>query len=187
VNVNLIPEEQKSAIETQNTNFATTAISIILAVATVAIILILFMVIGVKKGRISSMENQISTLETKISSLSHIEKSIIFVEKGLAGIKAVEASQFSWQNFLPWFEKLIPNGVILKNYEYSGGKITVSGQASSVESYNKFLINLSEAKKEEGKPPVFTKVKDNGFTKASIFEIDFSLELTIAEGGLVWN
>jgi len=186
MNVNLIPEEQKTVIETENSNFTVTVIAIILVGVSIAIALMLLSITALKKGRVSNYENQISRIKQDIYELRNIEKSILMIETGISGIEAVSANQLKWSKIIPWFEKLMPQNLKLNDFNYNEGVLTISGEANSVEALNKFLISLNNATNENN-VKVFSKVDNKGYSKSGDSKINFTIQLVVEKGGFLWN
>jgi len=129
--INLLPQEEKSAENIELLRKRLTVVSIVLLVGVSAFTLVtlgLFTSFASKRSNLISKVEQISG---QINSFKATEELVVVVKGKVSSAEKVLSSRINYSNIFDQLSQLVPAGVYFSDMKFSSGKLIVSGKAKS--------------------------------------------------------
>lgn len=150
--INLVPEIQKNKNTTAKLNSYATIFSTVLVIATVSVLVIMYIVTETQKAFITKTDNSIQRVKDESEQYKELEETVISLEKGLNNVKKTLGYENNWTLLLPHLEGAMPKDarygrLIIEDGNLISAEIigkSIDGLARFLESYKSYhVISMS--------------------------------------------
>jgi len=143
IQLNLLPDVKQEYIKAERSRRLVLTICIIVAAASVALLILLFSVDRLQKKHISDLTKDIKTRSTELQQKPQINK-ILTVQNQLNSLTALHDGKPAVSRVAQYLNQTTPTQVDISslNIDFTALTITITGSADSLSSVNKYIDTL---------------------------------------------
>ncbi len=188
IQFNLLPDVKLEYIKTKKTKQLVVSTSIIIAGASLALLLILFLIVNVaQKQHLKHLNSDIKANISKLQNTPDLDK-VLTIQNQLNSLPNLHGQKPVTSRFFGYVSQLTPTTATISQakIDFDASTITISGDADSLSTVNKFVDTIkfteytvdgsTESKK------AFSDVVLSSFTKTEkgvTYQIDFKFDPAI--------
>jgi Tfp pilus assembly protein PilN len=143
IQLNLLPDVKLEYIKAQRYRRLVFAVSILVTVASVALLLLLLSVDGLQKKHLHDLGNDISSESSKLQQEPNINK-ILTVQNQLQSLTALHAGKPAASRLSDYLNELTPASVSITDLkiDFTQQTATITGTSDSLSNVNKYIDTL---------------------------------------------
>lgn len=166
--LNLLPDVKLEYLKAQRSRRLVLAISVIVTIASLALLILLLSVDGLQKKHLSDLNRDIASESSKLQAEPQIGK-ILTVQNQLESLTALHASKPAATRLFDYLNEVTPVQVSINNFtiDFTNDTITVTGSTDALSSVNKYIDTLKYttygSDNQSGNKPAFSNVVLSSF------------------------
>ena len=143
IQLNLLPDVKLEYIKAQRSRRLVFSVSVLVTIASVALLLLLLSVEGLQKKHLSDLNNDISSETSKLQNEPQINK-ILTVQNQLESLTALHAGKPAATRLFDYLNQVTPANVNITDFsiDFTKQTTTVTGTSDSLSSVNKYVDTL---------------------------------------------
>ncbi|MFO0781863.1 MAG: PilN domain-containing protein [Candidatus Saccharimonadales bacterium] len=191
IQLNLLPDVKMEYIKAQRTRSLVLSSAVIIALGSIALLVLLLVVGGLQKKHISDLTKDIKTDTATLQKKPEITK-ILTVQNQLQSLTALHEQKPAVSNLFGYLNEVTPTQVDITNFDidFTTQVVTITGTADSLGAVNKYVDTLKfttyeidgdQTKQKAFKDVVLSSfgVSDSGQGRAANYSITFSYDPNI--------
>ena len=191
IQLNLLPDVKMEYIKAQRTRSLVLSSAVIIALGSIALLVLLLVVGGLQKKHISDLTKDIKTDTATLQKKPEITK-ILTVQNQLQSLTALHEQKPAVSNLFGYLNEVTPTQVDITNFDidFTTQGVTITGTADSLGAVNKYVDTLKfttyeidgdQTKQKAFKDVVLSSfgVSDSGQGRAANYSITFSYDPNI--------
>lgn len=145
--LNLLPDVKLEYLKAQRSRRLVLSISIIVTLASIALLVLLLSVDGLQKKHLNDLSRDISTESTKLQKEPQIDK-ILTAQNQLGSLTALHASEPAASRLFDYLNQVTPSSVSITDFttDFTQQTATITGTADSLSNVNKYVDTLKFTK-----------------------------------------
>jgi len=143
IQLNLLPDVKLEYIKAQRSRRLVLSVSVLVALASVALLVLLLGVSGLQKKHLSDLNDDIQTQTSKLQHEPQINK-MLTVQNQLQSLTALHANMPAVSRLFEFLNEVTPStaNVTDFNVDFTKQTMTITGTADSLSSVNKYVDTL---------------------------------------------
>ncbi|HSW37405.1 MAG TPA: PilN domain-containing protein [Candidatus Saccharimonadales bacterium] len=168
IQFNLLPDVKLKYLKAEQTRRVVVVASALLALVSLAVLLLLFSLIGLQKKHLGDLNRDISSDSRKLTSQTDLNK-ILTVQNQLSSLTKLHEDKPASDRLFGYMTQIVPAQVNISNLsvDFTAHTITITGTADSIGTVNKFVDTLKftsyKVVGENATQPAFTNIVLSSF------------------------
>jgi len=168
IELNLLPDVKLEYIKTQRTRRLTFSVALLVAAASVVILILLLGVDGLQKKHLSDLNHDINADTSKLQGEKNINQ-ILTVQNQLGSLTALHAAKPAASQLFNYLYIVTPASVSISDLsiDFTQETVTITGAADALSSVNQYVDTLKDAtytsSGTSGSSPAFNNVVLSSF------------------------
>lgn len=168
IQLNLLPDVKMQYIKAQRQRRLVFSVSILVAAASLGILLFLLSIDGLQKKHLSDLSNDISSESSKLQKEPNIQR-ILTVQNQLGSLTALHSQKPAASRLFSYLIQLTPSNVNINDMkvDFTQQTISITGTSDTLSNVNKYVDTLKytsfTAGSDSSKMPAFKNVVLSSF------------------------
>lgn len=169
IQFNLLPDVKLEYIKAQRIRSIVLSVSILVGIASIAILLVLLSVVGLQKKHLNDVKNDVSNETSTMQNKPNIG-TILTVQNQLESLTALHNSKPASDRLFDYLNELTPAPIAISNIsiDFTQYTVTITGTSNALSSVNQFVDTLKLTTYTSGSntktSPAFSDVVLSGFS-----------------------
>lgn len=169
IQLNLLPDVKLQYIKAERSRRLVLGVSAIVAIASVALLLLLLSVDGLQKKHLSDLTKDINVESSKLQNEPQIDK-MLTVQNQLQSLTALHSAKPAASRLFTYLNELTPTKVSITdlNIDFTQDQVTITGTSDSLANVNKYIDTLKyttfTTDSNKNSQPVFSNVVLSSFS-----------------------
>lgn len=163
VQFNLLPDVKLEYLKAEKTRRVVLSVSVLIAIASVGLLVLLFSVTQLQKKHLSDLSDDIKKESAALENQKDVGK-ILTVQNQLSSLTTLHDQKPATTRIFSYLTQIVPEKINITNLvaDFTQNSITITGTADSLSNVNKFIDTLKftnfTVENSEDKSPAFTNV-----------------------------
>jgi Tfp pilus assembly protein PilN len=143
IQLNLLPDVKLEYIHAQRLRRLMVTVSVLISVASVGILILLFLYGLTQKNQLHNAQRDINKYSSELKNKKDISK-VLTVQNQLSELSTLHAAKPATTKVFSYLNQITPDKVSISHFsiDYVGQKISISGDADSIVTVNKYVDTL---------------------------------------------